>query len=591
MRKLIIIPLLFFYLLVNATNYYVATTGSDGAAGTFAAPWATWEKAFTSASVQPGDTVFFRGGVYTMTKTDGWGYDITRSGTAANWIYYHAYPGEVPILDCSNVVPSGTKNHAITNQYLGTSISYLEFKGLVVINVSDDGTGPSTVEAYGWRVAGGRLRWINCTGHDIGGNGFSSNFSNSYGEHWFINCDAYNCNNPNAVSPYLPGNRGTGFSVQNFYSTKGRSYAINCRAWNCGDQGFSFDGDQYCEVVGCWSFANGRLGGDGHGFKLGWVVYDVDTIRRKFVNNIAAYNRNSGFTTNDNVDVRYPWTFHGTISNNISYHNGYFADEPTTATINEANWGWGFVIYNNNSTNDASELAREFYNNISYDNDVLNIFVAPNALYTHSNNTWDAAIISEVGNPTAAWFLSLDSTGLGGPRQADGSLPDIDFLKLTSTAGARGVGVDVGLTYDADSNLYKSPPSIGPYEYYVPGDPEPPTAVIPTVSIWVNGATITGNVSDDGGAIVTDRGVVWSEGANPVIATNLHIHSGSGTGTFVVTIPNLTASTLYYIGVFATNSAGTTYTYYEYTSTGTSVIKNPDGYILKDSSDKVIKIN
>ena len=52
-------------LSASATTYYVAPTGSDTAAGTEAAPFASWARAQTAAS--PGDTVYFRGGTYHYT--------------------------------------------------------------------------------------------------------------------------------------------------------------------------------------------------------------------------------------------------------------------------------------------------------------------------------------------------------------------------------------------------------------------------------------------------------------------------------------------------------------------------------------------
>jgi hypothetical protein len=87
-------------------DFYVSPDGDDSDPGTFAQPWATWGKAFNSTAVQPGDLVYFRGGVYPMTSNDlsypgtlGSGYDITRDGTIGDTIRFWAYPGETPILD------------------------------------------------------------------------------------------------------------------------------------------------------------------------------------------------------------------------------------------------------------------------------------------------------------------------------------------------------------------------------------------------------------------------------------------------------------------------------------------------------------
>lgn len=71
-------------------------------------------------------------------------------------------------------------------------------------------------------------------------------------------------------------------------------------------------------------------------------------------------------------------------------------------------------------------------------------------------------------------------------------------------------------------------------------------------------ATSGGNVTSDGGATVTVRGVCWSTSTGPV-ATGNHTCDGTGTGSFVSSITGLTASTLYYVRAYATNSAGTSY--------------------------------
>ena len=71
-------------------------------------------------------------------------------------------------------------------------------------------------------------------------------------------------------------------------------------------------------------------------------------------------------------------------------------------------------------------------------------------------------------------------------------------------------------------------------------------------------ATSGGNVTADGGATVTTRGVCWSVSSNPTNA-NSHTTNSSGTGTFVSNLTNLTPNTLHYIRAYATNSVGTAY--------------------------------
>ncbi|MTK52679.1 hypothetical protein [Paludibacter sp.] len=74
-------------------------------------------------------------------------------------------------------------------------------------------------------------------------------------------------------------------------------------------------------------------------------------------------------------------------------------------------------------------------------------------------------------------------------------------------------------------------------------------------------ATSGGEISDDGGATVTTRGVVWSTIAtfNADTVTVNKTYNGSGTGDFISTITGLRGNTTYYIKAYATNIAGKAY--------------------------------
>ncbi len=67
------------------------------------------------------------------------------------------------------------------------------------------------------------------------------------------------------------------------------------------------------------------------------------------------------------------------------------------------------------------------------------------------------------------------------------------------------------------------------------------------------------NITSDGGASVTARGVVWNTSQNPTIALSTKTIDGTGTGNFSSAISGLTANTTYYLRAYATNSVGTAY--------------------------------
>jgi len=87
---------------------------------------------------------------------------------------------------------------------------------------------------------------------------------------------------------------------------------------------------------------------------------------------------------------------------------------------------------------------------------------------------------------------------------------------------------------------------------------------IPTVTttaaddITATTAVSGGNVTFDGGADVTTRGVCWNTTGSPTTSDD-RTTGGSGTGIFTSNIAGLTASTLYYVRAYASNSEGTGY--------------------------------
>ncbi len=84
-------------------------------------------------------------------------------------------------------------------------------------------------------------------------------------------------------------------------------------------------------------------------------------------------------------------------------------------------------------------------------------------------------------------------------------------------------------------------------------------ATLPTVVTGdISGTTAHGEVTNAGGAIVTERGICWSTSHNPTTA-GTHGSSGMGMGPFSVELTDLAPGTTYYVRAYATNSAGTAY--------------------------------
>ncbi len=89
---------------VPATDYYVATVangGDDSNPGTLAEPFATIQHA--ASQIQPGHTVYIRGGTYRETITP------PQSGTVGNPITFEAYNGEKVIISGCDLVTGWTQ--------------------------------------------------------------------------------------------------------------------------------------------------------------------------------------------------------------------------------------------------------------------------------------------------------------------------------------------------------------------------------------------------------------------------------------------------------------------------------------------------
>ena len=87
------------------------------------------------------------------------------------------------------------------------------------------------------------------------------------------------------------------------------------------------------------------------------------------------------------------------------------------------------------------------------------------------------------------------------------------------------------------------------------------TAILTTTivtNITSNSAMSGGNITNDGGAAITSRGICWSASPNPTLLNN-SLSIGNGTGIFSGNIIGLTPNTTYYVRAYAINTAGTAF--------------------------------
>ncbi len=136
--------------------------------------------------------------------------------------------------------------------------------------------------------------------------------------------------------------------------------------------------------------------------------------------------------------------------------------------------------------------------------------------------------------------------------------PSLYNYHIPATSPAYHTGINVGLATDYDGVNFNNPPSIGCFEYTGVSLTVPIVTTTAIDDITETTASSGGNVTSDGGAAVTDRGVCWSTGSMPTTADS-HTSDGSGTGIFASSITGLTGGLTYYVRAYAINSVGTAY--------------------------------
>ena len=407
-------------------DYYVAVNGNNNNPGTIDEPFASWQRGFDAA--QPGDLVYIRGGTYhPPLTTRAYGVLLNgKSGTASNRIQIFAYPGEQPVLDASGLTGAST-NVGI----LLSNTDYWHLKGLEVQGVQqhDSRIPPAAIRFN----SGNNNIFEKLSLHDNQGIGL-----NIYGpseNNLVLNCDFYN-NFDSEGESYI-GGHADGMSIS-YVTERDGDERVNtirgCRSWGNSDDGYDFwENDGVVIIEDSWAFDNGLANGDGNGFKLARTFGTQELVSQRVLTRcLAVGNRAVGFNTND----AQAQALRISLYNNFAYQNS----------------ASGFYLYNTLDT-DAHELHRELRNNIAFDNGGGSFGAANNALYTSSHNSWDLDV--EV---TADDFVSLDTSQLYLPRQADGSLPDITFGHLVSTSDLRDAGTPVDLPS-------VGAPDLGAFEY------------------------------------------------------------------------------------------------------------------------------
>jgi len=448
-NSIFIITLFLSSLCSFGATYYVAPNGVDTNAGDINNPVETIQKAQELAST--GDTVYIRGGLYTMRENQIarynsiWAYvtELNKNG-----INYLAYANETPVFDYKNIKPA---NYRIFAFYVTGSNIYI--KGIEVVGVQVTILTHTQSECFD--IQGSNITLEQIKMHDGMAIGvYMTKGSNNL----ILNCDAYN--NYDSVSESGVGGNTDGFG---FHLKKGsvNNVVRGCRSWYNSDDGFDLINNAEAVLIeNCWAFNNGYSisgtnyfvsRGDGNGFKAGgygaggtpyativssFVPIPKNTIR--FC--LAVRNKQSGFYANHHLDGNY-WY------NNTAYKNKRNYNMLNCVALNETDFatdgpGWNHTMANNlGFAGTTSELE-----NI----DKTRCFLTA--------NYFDLPAITV----NSSDFLSIDETLLTAPREADGSLPKNNFLKLKAGSDIIDAGTNVGFSFKGIA------PDLGCFEYESP---------------------------------------------------------------------------------------------------------------------------
>jgi uncharacterized protein (TIGR02145 family) len=431
-------------------SYYISPSGSDSNSGSLSSPWASLNRAWTQVSA--GDTIYLRGGTYTLTSQQ---FLSGVNGQAGNMINIWAYANETPVLTRG----SSFSHSSATNVGIYLNADYTYWKGIEIYNFYQEDSG---VWGGMWLQDSSHNKFELINYHHCGfpfsiGMGFADISTDNY----VLNCDFHHNYDP--LSDY---DDADGAEVFTAYGTE--NTFEGCRFWSNSDDGIDqLQSDGRLIINRCWAWNNGyredgaTKGGNGHGFKLGeGTSAHYSEHMTTITNSLAFHNRQGGISMGTSTSIC--WCF-----NNTAYHN---ADGD---------------VYNLGFEFDNDHVTHILRNNIAHANQHPSDLQANYGGCTEDHNSWDSYSVSD-GD-----FVSLNMGGVDDERQPDGSLPLLTFLHLAEGSDLIGTGIDVGLDTDGDGNEWNSTPSLGAFEYGGT-PPEPALSGDTSISFTIGAETIAG---------------------------------------------------------------------------------------------------
>ncbi len=216
---------------------------------------------------------------------------------------------------------------------------------------------------------------------------------------------------------------------------------------------------------------------------------------------------------------------------------GYFS----TADLNRAT----AISYNRaaNTWNATTRLGSRDSPNISLISDVNgNLYYSFIDKYSGSTY-YQVARVFELEAGTTTWSELRDPALTRGIDEPVGDL-------------TIAVGNDQGQPFIAYTKSNSSSTTTPVVREYAPA---PPPAVLTTTEpshITFGSAKVGGDITDDGGSAITERGVVYGTSPAPTTAGTKVVDAAGGKGVFSVSLSGLGAATFYYARAYAINGGG-----------------------------------
>jgi hypothetical protein len=467
---------------MGAATYYVAPNGSDTAAGSQAAPFASWAHAQSVAA--PGDTVYFRGGTYLYTDATSTCTSATatvtavvldKSGTPGNPIRYWAYPGEKPRFDFSGI-KDATK-YSCRQEGVSVRADWLHLKGLELTGTLQ----LNELNHESWCVhvvAGNNDIFEQLDAHHNMGPGF---FLVHGANDTFVNCDSHE--NEDTLTSNGDGQSADGFGCHPNHAGDTGNLFVGCRAWWNSDDSWDFiNAQEACTVAYSWAWyagykpdavTNGQpvalAAGNGNGFKGGGYGDPQTSVpatppQHVIHHDCAFYNKANGLYANH--EIVSPFFYDNTSFNNGTDVNMLGLDGTTVTSVGLLRNNLAYstnghgLLSNMGNGGPISDMFDSWDSSLGVTvatSDFQSLAFAPPATCPEAFRAG--------GTPCVAPTDTTSFAGMASARQTDGSLPVLPFLRLATNSPLVDKGTDVGLPYAGKA------PDLGCFEVGLPFDP------------------------------------------------------------------------------------------------------------------------